>query len=266
MGRFRTNPAFRHRSTRFIDAAPINTALYLRRAKADPNGSCSKRRSKPHLGDSVVGYPHREVVGVVADTKLTNLTAEPQPQLFLHYAQTVVTNPFLVIRSAGDPAMLPGAVRAAIHDIDRSVPVYQVSTLENYISESAAQPRFQTFVLTCFAVTAVLLAALGLYGLLSYMVALRTVEIGLRMAMGAQRADVLKVIVGRGLTLTLGTGVARAAGIMRLLSGMLYGIGPADSITFAATVSLLLLTSIAASLLPAYRAARVDPAQTIREQ
>jgi putative ABC transport system permease protein len=177
-----------------------------------------------------------------------------------------VTNPFLVIRSAGDPATLPGAVRDAIHDIDRSVPVYQVSTLENYISESAAQPRFQTFVLTCFAVTAVLLAALGLYGLLSYMVALRTVEIGLRMAMGAQRADVLKVIVGRGLTLTLGTGVARAAGIMRLLSGMLYGIGPADSITFAATVSLLLLTSIAASLLPAYRAARVDPTQTIREQ
>jgi predicted permease len=228
-----------------------------------------RRRIQVRLGDSVVGYPHREVVGVVGDTRVASLAAAPQPQLFLPYAQTVVINPSLVIRSTGDPVMLPGAVRAAVQEIDRSVPVYQVSPLENYISQSAAQPRFQTLVLTCFAGIAVLLAALGLYGLLSYMVALRTVEIGLRMAMGAQRADVLKMIVGRGLTLTLlgvGTGVAISAGMMRLLSGMLYGIGPSDSITFAITVSLLLLISVVASLLPAYRAARVDPAQTIREQ
>lgn len=227
------------------------------------------RRIQVRLGDSTFGYPAREVVGVVGDTRIATLSAPPPPQLFLPYAQTVVINPVLVIRSAGDPAALSGAVRAAVHEIDRSVPVYQLSTLETNVSQSAAQPRFQTFVITCFASMALILVALGLCGLLFYMVAQRTVEIGLRMAMGAQRADVLKMIVGRGLTLTLlgiGTGVAIAAAVMRLLSGLLYGIQPSDAGTFAITVSVLLITSVAASLLPAYRAARVDPARTIREQ
>jgi hypothetical protein len=197
MGRFRSNPGFRHRSARFIDAAPINTALYqLRRAKADPNGSCSKPRSKPHLGDSVVGYPHREVVG--------------------------------------DPKVRRGRQRTGSPETDLSLPfVHKEGMAEGCGS------------------------------------AVRFVSLVSAMTMGAQRADVLKMIVGPALTLTLfgvAAGVACAAGIMRLLSGMLYGIGPADAITFAATVSLLLLTSIAASRLPAYRAARVDPAQTIREQ
>ncbi len=161
------------------------------------------RRIQVRLGDDVFESSIREVVGVVGDSKLMNLTAAAEPQYYLPYAQAVVTNPFLVVRSSGDPAMLEDSLRAAIHEIDPGVPVYQVSTLENYLSKSAAQPRFQTFVLTCFAAIALVLAAIGLYGLLSYMVVQRTLEIGLRMAMGAQRSDVLGMIIRRGLTLAL---------------------------------------------------------------
>jgi putative ABC transport system permease protein len=227
------------------------------------------RRIQVRLGDDVFESSIREVVGVVGDSKLMKLTAAAEPQYYLPYAQAVVTNPFLVVRSSGDPAILEDSLRAAIHEIDPGVPVYQVSTLENYLSKSAAQPRFQTFVLTCFAAIALVLAAIGLYGLLSYMVVQRTLEIGLRMAMGAQRSDVLGMIVRRGLTLALfglGAGVVISAVMMRLLSGMLYGIRPYDPVTFAATAGLLLLVSVAASIVPAWRAARLDPIQTLREQ
>jgi ABC-type antimicrobial peptide transport system permease subunit len=221
------------------------------------------------IGDDVFESSNREVVGVVGDSKLMKLTAAAEPQYYLPYAQAVVTNPFLVVRSSGDPAMLEDSLRAAIRGVDPGVPVYQVSTLEDYLSKSAAQPRFQTFVLTCFAGIALVLAAIGLYGLLSYMVVQRTLEIGLRMAMGAQRSDVLGMIVRRGLTLALiglAGGVVISAVIMRLLSGMLYGIRPYDPITFAATAGLLLVVSVAASIVPAWRAARLDPIETLREQ
>ncbi len=227
------------------------------------------RRIQVRLGDDVFESSVREVVGVVGDSKLMNLTAAAEPQHYLPYAQAVVTNPFLVVRSSGDPAILEDSLRAAIHEIDPGVPVYQVSTLDDYLSKSAAPPRFQTFVLTCFAAIALVLAAIGLYGLLSYMVVQRTLEIGLRMAMGAQRSDVLGMIIRRGLTLALmglGAGVAISAVMMRLLSGMLYGIRPYDPVTFAATAGLLLLVSAAASIVPAWRAARLDPIQTLREQ
>ncbi len=156
-----------------------------------------------------------------------------------------------------------------MRETDPSVPVFQVATLEDYVSKSAAQPRFQTFVLTCFAGIALMLAAIGLYGLLSYMVVQRTLEIGLRMAMGAKRKDVLGMIVRRGLTMALigvMAGLAISAAMMRLLSGMLYGIRPSDPITFAGTAALLLLVSIAASIIPAYRAARLDPMQALRNE
>jgi putative ABC transport system permease protein len=227
------------------------------------------RHMQVRIGDDVFESSNREVVGVVGDSKLMKLTAAAEPQYYLPYAQAVVTNPFLVVRSSGDPAMLEDSLRAAIRGVDPGVPVYQVSTLEDYLSKSAAQPRFQTFVLTCFAGIALVLAAIGLYGLLSYMVVQRTLEIGLRMAMGAQRSDVLGMIVRRGLTLALiglAGGVVISAVIMRLLSGMLYGIRPYDPITFAATAGLLLVVSVAASIVPAWRAARLDPIETLREQ
>jgi putative ABC transport system permease protein len=208
-------------------------------------------------------------VGVVGDIKRKGLTADVGPQYFLPYAQAVITNPFLTIRTSGDPATVENALRAAVHEMDKSVPVYQVSPLENYVSKSVAQARFQTLLLSCFAAIALMLSAIGLYGLLSYMVVLRTLEIGLRMALGAQRTDVLRMIVRRGLTLALVglvAGLAISAMMTRLLSGMLYGIRPSDPVTLATVTALLLLVSLAASTVPAYRAARLDPMETLREQ
>ncbi len=164
---------------------------------------------------------------------------------------------------------MEGAINAAIHDFDKSVPVYQVAPMEDYLSKSAAQPRFQALLLTGFAGIALVLVAIGLYGLLSYMVVQRTLEIGLRMALGAQRSDVLGMIVRRGLTLALigvGTGVAVSIMITRLMSGMLFHTRPTDPATFAFTAALLIVVGIAASSVPAYRAARLDPMKTLREQ
>ncbi len=221
------------------------------------------------LGDDVFEQSIREIVGVVGNTKLRGLAAPAQPAYYLPYPQAVVTNPYIVIRASGDPALLEGGLRAAVHDIDKSVPVYQVAALEDYVSKSAAQPRFQTLLLGCFAGIALILAAIGLYGLLSYMVVQRSLEIGLRMALGAQRSDILARFVRRGLVLTLigiCAGLAIAAAMTRLLSGMLYGIRSSDPVTFAAMAGLLLLVSVAASSIPAYRAARLDPNQALREQ
>jgi len=224
---------------------------------------------QPGIGDSVIDHPMREVVGVVGDIKHRGLTAAAEPQFYLPYSQALVTNPFLMIRSSGDPAALQGAIRAGVQELDKSVPVYQVAALDHYIARSTAMPRFQTLLLTCFAGIALLLAAIGLYGLLSYMVVQRTLEIGVRMALGAKKSDVLGMIVRRGLTLTLiglGAGLVISAMVTRLLSGMLFGIRPSDPATFVTMTGILLLVSFLASSIPAYRAAQLDPIKTLREQ
>jgi predicted permease len=234
-----------------------------------PGESPVGKHIRVNEGDDVFEHPMREVVGVVGDIRHRGLTAVTAPQYYLPYAQAVISNPYLTVRTEGDPLALQSALRAAIHDMDKSVPIYQVSTLEDYVSKSAAQPRFETILIAGFAVIALVLAAIGLYGLLSYMVVQRTLEIGLRMALGAQRSDVLGMIVRRGLALSLigvTAGLAISVGITRLLSGMLYGIRPTDPVTFAAMSGLLLLVGVAASSIPAFRAARVDPMKTLREQ
>jgi predicted permease len=220
------------------------------------------------VGDGFFNHSVREVVGVVGNTKHTGLTADFDPQYYLPYAQGMITNLYLVVRTNGNPADMQAAIGAAVHDLDRNVPVFQPSTLEEYVSKSAAQPRFQAFLLSCFAIIALALAAIGLYGLLSYMVVQRTLEIGLRMALGAQRADVLRMIVMRGLVLALagvGLGIVASAMLTHLISGMLFEVQPTDTVTFAVTAVLLLVVSVAASGAPAFRASRLDPMRTLRE-
>jgi predicted permease len=252
-----------------LKGAPVAIVNHAFANKYFPGENPLGKHIQPGIGDDVFEHPLREIVGVIGNIKRKGLTAGEEPQYFLPYAQAMITNPYLVIRSSGDPLLLQSEIRATVHDLDKSVPVYQVVTLEDYISKSTAQPRFQTLLLTGFAAIALVLAAIGLYGLLSYMVVQRTLEIGLRMALGAQRSDVLSMIVRRGVALALigvGTGLVIAALITRLLSGMLFGIPPTDPVTFAATAVLLLLVGIAASCVPAYRAARMDPMKTLREQ
>ena len=210
------------------------------------------------LGDDVFEHPMRAVVGVIGDIRCKGLTTEAKPQYYLPYAQAVVTNPYLVVRTSLPPAVMQHTIAAAIHELDRSVPFYQVATVEQYLSKSAAPPRFQALLLTSFAGIGLVLAAIALYGLLSYMVAQRTPEIGLRMALGAQRSDILAMIVGRGLVLALigtGTGLLVSAIITRCIAAMLFRVQPTDPLTFALTAALLLGVSIAASSIPAHRAA-----------
>ena len=234
-----------------------------------PNQNPIGQHIQVRAGDDIFEHPVREVVGVVGDIKHKGLTTDFDPQYYLPYAQALITNPDVVVRTNEDPVAMQTAIGAAVRDLDKRVPVYRASTLEEYLYQSAAQPRFQAFLLSCFAVIALVLAAIGLYGLLSYMVVQRTLEIGLRMALGAQRVDVLRMIAQRGLMLSLvgvGVGIAVSAVLTRLISGMLFEVRPTDPVIYAGTAALLLVVSVAASSAPALRAARLDPMQTLREQ
>jgi len=158
---------------------------------------------------------------------------------------------------------------ALIGSVNRDVPLYHIHTLDDLVSTAAATPRFTTLLLSSFAVMALLLSAVGLYAVLSYMVAQRTNEMGLRMALGAQRGDVLKLILKRGLVLAgIGVmiGLGASAVLTRFISSQIYGVHAFDPVTYIVVTGLLTAISLLASAAPAWRAARVDPMKTLREQ
>jgi len=227
------------------------------------------KRIKPGLSDDITKEQMREIVGVVGDVKHRGITAQMPAQFYLPFKQAIIFSPPLIIRTAGDPLSVVGGVREQLAQLDGNIPLYRIRTLEDYVSLSAAQPRFQTMLITSFAVLALLLSAVGLYAVLSYMVAQRTLEIGLRLALGAQRDSVLGLILRRGLLLSaagLAIGIVAALMLTRFMQGMLYGVGRFDTATFVGVSAVLLLVSAIASSVPAYRAARLDPMQTLREQ
>jgi predicted permease len=227
------------------------------------------KRMQSDLGDGVFKSPMREVVGVVGNVKRHGLTEDAEAAYYLPYAQAVIMSPTLAIRTTGDPWRLANAVRGQVAGLDASVPLYRVGTLEEAVYKAAGQPRFQTLLLACFAGMALLLSAVGLYAVLSYLVVQRTREIGLRMALGAQPTDVMGWILRRGLGLSaagLVIGLAVSALLTRYLQKMLYHVEPFDPLTLAAVTGLLLAVSLTASALPAHRASRVDPMNTLREQ
>ena len=234
-----------------------------------PGESVIGKRIKPGLGDGITPEEFREIVGIVGDVKRRGLTAAMPAQYYLPFKQAIILSPPIIIRTAGDPLTVLGPLRDQLAQLDKNVPLYRISTLEDYMSLSAAQPRFQTVLITFFAVMALLLSAVGLYAVLSYMVAQRTLEIGLRLALGAQRDNVLGLILRRGLILAamgLAIGIVVALLLTQFMAGMLYGVRPFDPLTFVAVSTVLLLVSLVASSVPAYRAARLDPMQTLRQQ
>jgi putative ABC transport system permease protein len=227
------------------------------------------KKIKPGIGDGTFKNRMSEVIGVVGSVKRAGLTEETVPQYYLPWSQCLITWPTLTIRTAGDPLSIANAVRATVAEVDREIPVYGIKTLDNVMYTAASEPRFQTFLLTAFAGLALALAAIGLYGVLSYMVAQRSREIGVRIALGAQRGDVLGLIVRRGLRLAI-LGIAIGLAASTLLTGymgkMLYGIQPSDPATFAVVSVILVVVSLAASGGPAWRATRVDPMNVLRDQ
>ena len=227
------------------------------------------KHMRSDLGDGTLRAPDREIVGIVGDIKRQGLTTESDPEYFLPWAQAVVTIPYLCIRTSGDPANLEKVVHTTIAQMDRNVPMYKVHTLDYYVSQSAAQPRFQTLLVTGFAAMALLLTAIGLYGVLSYIVQQRSLEIALRLAMGAQRGDVLRLVLKRGMGLAaigLAVGLGISVCLTRFIATLLYGVRPTDAMTFTGVSILLLAVALIASIAPAYRAAQSDPMNTLRNQ
>jgi predicted permease len=231
----------------------------------DPVG----RRITPGLSDGTLKEVPREIVGIVGDVRARSLTKDVAPEYYLPLAQAVVLTPKIVVRTAAEPTTLIPAVRATLAEMDKNLPLYQVRTMDDLFSRSAAQPRFQALLLSTFGAMALLLSAIGLYGLLSYVVAQRTLEIGLRMALGAPRARVLGMILRRGLLLAiagLAIGIVCSLTLTRFVTGLLFGVKSFDPLTFVAVSAVLLLVALVASVAPAYRAAHLDPINTLREQ
>jgi putative ABC transport system permease protein len=209
----------------------------------------------------------REVVGVVGDTK-SSLDREAGPQMYVPYAQDANWGSLsLVVRANGDPSVLAASVREAIRSVDKAVATYNLKTMNDVVSTSAAPRRVPMLLLSAFAGVAMLLAMLGIYGITSYYVTQRTHEIGVRMALGAQIADVLRLVLRRAMLLAVigvGIGVASAMAVTRYLTTLLFGVKPIDVITFAAVALALIAVALIACLLPARRATKVDPLIALR--
>jgi predicted permease len=216
----------------------------------------------------VVGADTRAIVGVVGDVLQRDPGQAPVPQLFAPYGQVTTLSIRFVVRSAGDPLMLANAIRSEIRSVDPKLAITTFTPLEQLVARSVARPRFYTELLLLFAAIALVLAATGIFGLMSYTVAQRSREISIRMALGAKAGDMLRMIVGQamllaGLGAAIGIGAALALG--RVIQRQLFGVGLMDPATLAAVVLVLALSATAASFLPARRASRLDPAAALRQ-
>jgi len=208
-----------------------------------------------------------EIVGVVGDVRSLGLTAESREQVFLPYAQRQWARLNLVVRTAGDPLNLTAAVRREVLAVDKGQPITDVQTMEQNIAGWVAQPRLTMWLFGIFAGAALLLAAIGLYGVMAYSVTQRTGEIGIRLALGAQTSDVLKLVVWQGMRLALlgvACGVLASLALTHLMANLLFGVSAHDPATFARLALLLAGVALLACYLPARKATKVDPMIALR--
>jgi putative ABC transport system permease protein len=219
------------------------------------------------IGNGTDGF--YEIVGVVGSVHYAGLDANPLPTMYVPYPQDVFSTMWVVARSEGDPAQISSAARQAVREVDPGLPAYSLSPLENIVTESVAERRFSMLLLGLFAMIALFLAAVGLYGVVAYTVSQRTQEIGVRLAIGAQRSDVLGLVVGGGLKLALAgvaIGLVAAMALARLLEKMLFEVSPSDPASYLATSLVLLAVAAIACYIPARRATRVDPIVALRQE
>jgi putative ABC transport system permease protein len=209
------------------------------------------------------------IVGVVKDTKPRRLIGNPVREMYMPFAQQPRQSMALVIRTTSKPEDVAAAVRREAQTLDRNQPVHSVRTLESVVSETVSAPRFRAFLLGVFAIVALILAMVGVYGVMSYAITQRTHEIGIRMALGAGGADVLKLVIGYGMSLTfagVGIGLVASFALTRVMSQLLFRVNPTDPLTFVAIPLLLILVAALACCLPARRAMKVDPLIALRCQ
>jgi putative ABC transport system permease protein len=208
-----------------------------------------------------------EIVGVVRDVKLAGLEAPSEPAYYLPASQAPLQDMTLLVRTSADPLSLVGSVRGAVLSIDPNQPISNVSTLEKVVDDSIAQRRLNMLLMGLFGGLAMLLSAVGIYGLLSQAVTQRTQEMGIRMALGAQVGDVLKLVLRQGMMLALAgeaIGLVAAFLLTRLIRGLLFGVTPNDATTFVAVAGVLAIVALLACYLPARRATKVDPLVALR--
>jgi predicted permease len=233
-----------------------------------PTGDALGRRFK--LGGPDSPQPWFTVVGVVGDMRRQGLENEPIPQMFEPLAQNPSRLVVLVVRTAtNDPVSMTGTVRAAVRQVEKQVAVYGVASLEAQLGAFLSQRRFQTSLLIGFAAVALLMAAIGIYGLIQYSVATRTNEIGIRMAIGARTGEIFRMIIGEGLKLSLmglALGLAGAFWLGQAGSSLLFGVTATDPLTFFTVSLLLTVVAIAACYFPARRAMKIEPVAALRQE
>jgi putative ABC transport system permease protein len=245
-----------------IPVCVINESLARRHfAGQDPIGHRLYIPKGPTTGDFV------PIVGVVSDLRYLNLEAPVQPELFVHYEHITLFGMNLAIRTRDDPIASVASIRAALSQIDKTRPIFNVKTLEDVLIDSVAPRRFNVFLLTTFAGTALLLAVVGIYGVIAFSVAQRTREIGVRMALGAERRAVVTMVVRQGMRIAAAgivLGIAAALALTQVIAGLLYEVTPTDPLTFAVAIGALALAALAACAGPAVRAALVNPIVALR--
>jgi putative ABC transport system permease protein len=222
-----------------------------------------RRISFTTLGQSVTA----EIIGIVGDVKPNGFDSEPRQEFYLHYPQSPAPLATFVVRTSGDPTNLLPAVKAKFRELNRNQAFLSVNTIEQLAETTTAYRRFNLLWLGAFALVALVLATVGLYGLISFSTTQRTQEIGVRMALGAQTGDVLRLVMREGITLALigvAVGLVTVAAASRLMKSLLFGVGPIDALTFASVAALLMLVALMACYLPARRAANVDPLVALR--
>ena len=256
-------PLLRGRDFRLIDTEKSNRVIIVNERMA----------KKLWPGQDPVGHSFNdglktfEVIGVAGDTKYRNLREAPRLAMYQPLAQAYRPSMNLLVRTAHDPAALAPAIQNQLHSIEPALTIFNIRTLFEHVGRSLYVERMESLLLTFFGLLALLLTAIGIYGVVAYSVAQRTREVGIRMALGAQKRDVLRLIVVKGLALVgwgSGVGLVACFGLSRLVSNQLYGVGPYDPTTLATVATLLVAVALVASYLPAWRATKVDPLEALR--
>src|SRR5262245_33293909 len=248
-------------------AVPVTIINEMMARRFWPGEEAVGKRFK--LGQAQSTNPWLTVVGVVGDMRRQSLERQPIAQIFRPYLQSSERRLILLIRTTGEPTQLASVVRNEIRAIDKTVLINGISTFESLLARNVAQRRFQTWLLALFSALALLLAAVGIYGVMSYAVMQSTRELGIRVALGAQARDVLKLVVGQGMLLTVlgvGIGLLAAFALTRVLAGLLFDVTATDPTTFIAAPLALLAVALLACFVPARRATKVDPMVALRNE
>jgi predicted permease len=236
-------------------------------ARYYPNGDAIGRRFRTG-GPERPDNPWMQVVGIVDDVKYFGLAEAPPPAFYLPFAQHPWSSQYVVLRTAIAPQSLVSAIRETVWSVDPNLPLARIRTMDDIMSEAAADPRFRTFVLSSFGILGLVLAVVGVYGVMSYAVSQRAHELGVRAALGARPTQLMALVLRDGGLLAaigIGAGIAGALGVTTLTEKLLFGVTPKDPVTFTAVTIVLSSAALLASWIPARRAARVDPLLAIRE-